>query len=80
MVGIEGILPEIQLQHLLSSETEDKDTSLNTLKNMHNALTSLASKYAVAGASFVSDTCKVQIILELQKLCCLPSYKSVFHR
>lgn len=57
MVGIESILPEIQLQHLLSSETEDKDTSLNTLKNMHNALISLANKYAVAGSSFVSDTC-----------------------
>lgn len=38
------------------------------MKNMHNALTSLANKNAVAGASFFSDTFKVQIILELQKL------------
>lgn len=32
VVRVESILPEIQLQHLLSSEKEDKNTSLNTLK------------------------------------------------
>lgn len=32
VIGIESILPEIQLQDLLSSEMEDKNASLDTLK------------------------------------------------